>query len=268
MFFSRNLTAILILFSFCTFAVKAQNNEPVKASSASVLVVPFQPSMYYTNNDQYICKASNLTPGELNLTIRSSVAASMLGNLSEKYNSNAISEKKGNKAGSDVEMLYSITRYLVEEKPLSAFYKKTSDKNKSNLFAAKHTENEPEYLNPAKPNLKKHKYYKAQITDTTKLALISANYKVNYILFIDNFEMETHFKDCIEMQKNISKRDLYVHYTLLSPKGKFLDGGVVCMTYESNSNDVKEIMKNTLPPISSMIMTEVKEVINTSALKY
>ena len=247
----------LLLLVLPILGMKAEDEKENQKTDNGVLVIPFNPSMYFCAGDQFICQASNITPAELNKTIRAGVASSMMDKLYGSFPANAISEKSDvpNKK-SDVEELYSIAQYSLEDKPMLAYYNKNSSSYPTkSIFKHK---DEPEYLNPAKPNLKKHRYYKAHFSDTSRLGTVLRHYKVNYVLFIDHFEMETRFKDCVDMHNNVSARDLYVHYTLLNAKGEFKDGGVVCMTYQSTSNNAQELMKNTLPSLSAMILQEIK----------
>ncbi len=251
---------LVLSISVLAFLSMKSNSEKIdKASKGGILVIPFSTSMYFNDNDQFICQASNMTPGELVKHIRMGVAGSMLDKLYGNYPSDTVSEISTSKKKSDVDVLYSIANYSLEEKPLLAYYRKSTETANKNFFTKIGSrKNEPEYLNPAKPNLKKHRYFKVSFRDTATYQKVVSSYEVNYVLFIDHFEMETHFKDCVEMHGNISTRDMYVHYTLLDAKGKFKDGGVVCITYQSSTNNAQEIMKGTLPDLSGMILQEIK----------
>src|SRR5438874_1726589 len=58
----------------------------IKPGKAFILVVPFSPKMYFNNGDHFICKAGNMTPGELSDVIRRSLSSTMKKNLSLYYN--------------------------------------------------------------------------------------------------------------------------------------------------------------------------------------
>ncbi len=248
----------LLAFGFLSMNFKDGNHSTM--AKGGILVIPFHPSMYFNSNDQFICQANNITPAELSSRIRAGVCGSMLDKLYGNYPSDTISSSGGSKIRSDVDRLYGIANYGLEEKPILAYYNKVmpGTKGEKSIFNFNNKKNEPEYLNPAKPNLKKHRYYKVSFKDTATYRNIIGKYGVSYVLFIDHFEMETSFKDCVEMHNNVSKRDLYVHYTLLDDKGKFKDGGVVCLTYQSSSNNVQELLKGTLPDLAGMILQEIK----------
>ncbi|MCX6352935.1 MAG: hypothetical protein NTX03_13925 [Bacteroidetes bacterium] len=268
--FSLYTTTILVFGLFFLSVTKIYSGDDKKevttkpATEGNIVVLPFQPSMYFNAGDNFICQANNITPGELNKMIRTGIANNMVGDLSLSYNAKHLSDQvQENQKTSDLDLLYRYARYSLEKKPLIAFYKNDNDEDGiSNMFGLAKKENAPQYLNPAKPNLKSHNYFKARFANDTLITSFSKANNVSYYLFIDHFEMETHFKDCHDMQKNVSKRDLYVHYTLLNAENKFVDGGVVCYTYQSGSNNAKELIKNTMPVLSGMIMHEVKEKIS------
>jgi hypothetical protein len=266
----------VLLISLCTTQIKAQEvndstdiNEAGlpqrKEASKQVLVIPFQPSMYFVTNDAFICKASNMKPSQLNLHIRSSLADKMSGAVSEDYKSGRVNDNsEGSGAISDVESIYKMTKYTVENKPLVSYYKTPEEKNSKNLWGMKGEEGKkhvPDFLKPKKVSMNSHKYYKATMENKEQVAYLVKKYNVSSFLFIDHFEMETHFKDCTALQDQVSKRDIYVHFTVLDEEGKYKDGGVVAMSFVSNSNDIKDILKNSLPSISKMIMTQVKSVL-------
>lgn len=267
----KHLSAVTLIILSClaffsTSWKPAKNggngNEDIAVNN-KILVIPYHPSMYFCNNDQFICKASNTTPGELNKMIRNSLAYTMQSDLSEYFFVNQISEKETENGKSDVENLYSITRYREESRPLVAYYRNKQEPDAKNLWGLRPEKKEKDaqvfITNPEDPNLKKkHRYYRAEFLDSTVISRFSQNYGVQYFLFIDHFEMQTHYKDCVSQGDQASKRDLYVHYTLLDAGRNFIDGGVVCSTYESSTNDIKEIMKNNLGVISSMIISQIK----------
>ena len=237
-----------------------QVNTDTNATAGSVLVIPFQTNQYFVNNDAFICKGSNMKSGELNMHIRRSLAAKMVGEVAGVDRTSSIDDKRDLEGLSDAERIYKITQYVAENKPLVAWYQEKPVKNSSNLwgFGKESTANAPKYLNPKNPKGSKHLYYRAQFMKPEIVAKLSKQYGVKTYLFLNHFEMTTHFKDCTDLQNQVSQRDIYVHYTILDANGKFKDGGVVCTSFHSNTNDIKEILKNTLPSISSMIINQVK----------
>lgn len=264
----KHLSTFTFLFLSCVILLSISWKPADKAGETNteenkILVIPYHPSMYFCNNDQFICRASNTTPGELNKMIRNSLAHTMQGDLAEHFYVNNISEKENEDGMSDVEKLYSITKYREESKPLVAYYRNKQEPDAKNLWGLKPEKKDKNaqvfITNPEDPNLKKkHRYFRVEFTNDSVISRFSQNYGVKYFLFIDHFEMETHYKDCVAQGEQTSKRDLYVHYTLLDASRNFIDGGVVCSTYESNTNEIKEILKNNLGVISSMIISQIK----------
>ena len=89
------------------------------------------------------------------------------------------------------------------------------------------------------------------------LTKLSEKYGTDLFVFLNQFEMKTHYDDCLDLALKIYKRELKVHYSIFDATGKQLYGDVAVVYFPSNSNDIIEIMSRNFPKISDYIAKTV-----------
>ncbi|MGZ5303476.1 MAG: hypothetical protein ACXWDO_05150, partial [Bacteroidia bacterium] len=85
--------------------------------------------------------------------------------------------------------------------------------------------------------------------------------KAKYAVFLSQFEMNTRFKNCMDLQHNVFQRDFYLHYTLLDSAGNYMDGGVVGSTFQSQTNDINVIMNKNMGMMTTLIAQRIRNKI-------
>jgi hypothetical protein len=252
-----------VLYSQVKDTPKDTAEKEVKQTKAeeksNILVIPFQPQMYNASGDQYICQKSRITPGELSDMIRRSLTSTLMYNMSDLYNVVEPPDDLRNK-NSDINVIYQITHYTTLYKKLKSYYKGYPPIKIGQIIA-------PSYMrwgtdcvndNSQAPNRGHHKYVKAEILRDSLFAGICKRNTSHYALFITQFEMTTRFKNCNDLQNQVFQRDIFIHYTLFDKTGKYIDGGVVGTTFQSNSNDATKILEKNLGVLTGLIIEEMR----------
>ena len=256
----RTLSFILLALLSCT-SLFAQNNKTGQAEHGdNILVVPFSPQMYTAVGDHFICKQSNMTPGELADMIRRTLVKTLDYNLSKYYNVFALEGEATPVRGSDLFNIYNITRVEEKQKKVKKYYKGYPMRKPWELFMSPEERwgHDCAQAESGKPNRKIRKYMNADITEDSIFHNICKKHDAAYVLYLTQFEMHTRFGNCLDMQRTVFQRDLFIHFTLLDNTGQYVDGGVVGTTFQSNSNDAKHILENNMGRLTSYIVGVVR----------
>ena len=235
-----------------TFSVHAGGRK-------SIVVIPFEPYQYFNDGDQFICQNNNITPAQLNGIIRKSLDKILVEGLSADFNARSISDTSYLNRKSDQAMIYSMTRYTMEDGKVLKGYSTNVDNNKlKTIFNIGGKTRNEDYVSSTRDVKRRHRYFKASFISDSVAGVISQRYNENYFLFISHFEMETSYKDCHDMANNAFQRNMYVHYTFIDAKNNFIDGGVVCVVFKSSDKEINDILEKNFGILSTMIIDQIK----------
>jgi hypothetical protein len=249
-----SMRGLLFIISLAIVAYSpAQAKENEDTTKANILVVPFMPQMYVATGDYFICKKSALTPGQLSEMMRKSLSATLVHNLGEYYNTVEIPGYYQPNSYNDVSLMYKSIKINYKRQKIKAYYKSAPTRG---IFASGNKKWGSDCINSDSetPGKKRHKFADAVISNDSVFSEVCEKNKAAYVLLITQFEMYTRFKTCLDLQENIYQRDFYVHYVLYTKDGKKVDGGVVATTWESTSNNAKEIMEQNLSTLSGLMI--------------
>jgi hypothetical protein len=95
------------------------------------------------------------------------------------------------------------------------------------------------------------------VTDTSWLRKIAGHYESDILLSINQFEIKTNYNSCMDISKGIYRREVHVHYTLMTASGKRLTGNIAIAAFASNENRVEDISEKVFPLVAQDIATLV-----------
>ncbi|MGZ5243239.1 MAG: hypothetical protein ACXWEY_01605 [Bacteroidia bacterium] len=255
----------IFILAFLSFLQPVKDNKPqVPEEKDFVLVIPFSPQMYTGNGDHFICKTSDVTPGELTTIFRSASAGLLINAIgNENLSSTGLSDGSTSDKKSDVSKLYDIAYYEKSDKKLIGYIKNYPEFNMKQRLSPSHVRFGTDCVNKnsPKPNEKKHSYREVKINDNDLFYNILKKNKAKYAVFLSQFEMNTRFKNCMDLQHNVFQRDFYLHYTLLDSAGNYMDGGVVGSTFQSQTNDINVIMNKNMGMMTTLIAQRIRNKI-------
>jgi len=254
-----SIALFFCLFSLSFLRVQNDTSSVHSEKEISIVVIPFEPNEYFNDGDQFICQNNNITPAQLDGVIRRSLEKILVEDLSVSYKSRKISDSTKKNRKSDLELLYAHTSYSLEDKPLKGYSSNVENNGLKSVLNFGGRKKSGDYVSDTK-DLKKrqHRFFKAQLISDSSTGAISKKYNEDYYLFISHFEMETRYKDCHDMANNAFQRDIYVHYSLIDSKSNYVDGGVVCVTFQSSDKEIDKILEKNFNLISNMIIDQIK----------
>jgi hypothetical protein len=233
---NKYLSILCLLFS--TIAADGALPDSVRQS---VLVVPYNRMMHLSDSDIDIAQGSDMDMSAMRESLRNGLITSLNRNFAEVYNVKESSRSfvKDDDGGMDVlyhSLLYESDSIYPLQNPAR--------------FAVKDTNT----IKDIKKLKKESKYINVQINDQYLIADLSKKYEADYIIFLNEIDIKTHFDDCLNLALKIYRRDIKVHYSIFDKSGKQVYGDVAVAYFDSNSNDVQEIIEKNFPAISNYVI--------------
>jgi len=236
-----------------------------------VLLIPFPTQMYLSDSDREIAEESEVSYEALRAQFRMGLDISFAVRLQELYGDHSLLRDTNERASSDLNAIYRNTRYnyaftpakeaemkaeeVEGEKGLSGLLGKKKKKDpepapQRGLFGEEVEEVKPAADDPGS-------YMHAYLRDSSQLMSLYEAYGTELFLFLNQFEIDTRFDDCIDFDNKIYNRELKVHYDLYRYDGKLLDGGVLITTFPSSVNSVNEITRKYFPNMTDSFREKI-----------
>lgn len=250
---------MVYMLSFPLYAQKDSVTQAIVAEE-NIILIPFDPTQVHSSGEYFILKSGDITANQFVGRIRSDFYSAVNEYMQDDYNIINIFRTKSKERQADLRKLYQITSYDEIMQPVKAY---VPNKPPFKLALTKNDRWGTDCISATEntPDARKHRYARPKFNDSIAVRNISKKYNAGYFLFIDHFEMATRYSNCLDMQRNVFQRDLFVHYAIMDADGKFVDGGVVGTTYESNTNDLQTIIDYNFTNLAFMLIDEVVKII-------
>ncbi|MDX5320382.1 MAG: hypothetical protein LPK45_04775 [Bacteroidota bacterium] len=251
----KRLLALLVISSYSFLAFGQQSTLDVPDSvinrdstkQIKLLIVPFNPAMYFSDADKDIGEITNVEPKEVRNRVNSSLESTVSEELNLYYEAKSLSKQKD--ALDDLDLIYGSIDYA----PTEIVEPETEKKPALKGFKDR--------LNPKEddPNQEKdpETYMDIAFADGRLMEYITSKYEVDYVIFFNQFEIRTDYKNCIDLQLRQYYREIKVHYTVLSKDGKKISGDVISIPYHSNENNLSVIVQENFGQISNQLLDRI-----------
>ena len=133
----------------------------------------------------------------------------------------------------------------VNDKKKSLFEKKTAE-DKAPLYIT--TRGDDKFMNAA---ISDKKYFSELMTANT----------CNYLVSINQLEFKTNYSSCIDLSRQVYRRELIIHYSIWDSNAKLIGGNFLVVYFPSNINKPQEIAEKTFKSISVTLLTQLKEAL-------
>lgn len=235
-----------------------------------VLIIPFDPHLYFSDADDEIAKASNIPRVKVREVFRRRLDA-----LLDPPGYEVIHLMGGRSVDSllDLNKIYSSVTYNYKEILESEYYSPLENHAEIDI-------EEPEekaggtgvkgWMNKQKERLTqeetvaagKHekfegKYFGVQVRNPNFFEYFEKKYSVDYYIFINEFEVMTDYEHCLDRSAQNYQREFVVHYSIFDKKGEQFAGNKFKVYYPSNSNDVMKIVADNVGKISQRILNDL-----------
>lgn len=254
------LKTFYLLFSVLFSLSLAAQESSVKAESDSknmfltqgkrVLLFPFEETMYMSDgSDKELVDSSALSQKEFAEKLRTDFDIALFHALKGTgkacisfHNSNNEGVRKDlNKVRASIAYKYVALNTVVKGK------EKKPAKPNGQLTDTKETG--PKYMNAAvEPDDKE---------GNRIMEVISKKYDSSYLIFINQFEIKYDAKDAAEMVYDMQRRQIKVHYTIMSPDLKQVAGGIAKVSMPRSVVNSKMIEQKYFPELCNQIINSI-----------
>lgn len=242
----RKLVFLLLLF--ISFSAIGQKNDSLPERKISVLVIPYMPAMHLSDADQDIAEESQMDIAEVRTTFRNGIVKKMNQQFAEVYDAEIPNRSFVSNNDGDMDMIYHSLAFEQDS---------TSPAKDPKRFAVVDT------AITGKKTKKKDidkTYINAVPRDPQLLPDFSKKYSADYFIILNEFDIKTHFEDCIDLALKIYRRDLKIHYSIYNKRGERLYGDVAVIHFPSNENNVDKIIDQNFPKIADYVFNSLKKV--------
>lgn len=247
------IISILVICCSKSMAQQSDTNQQHR-----ILIIPFQPEYYLSDAEQDIMQQTHKTPDEYRAYFRRVLDLKIEASLSTIIPCNSLMQDTSKSVRNDLEHYYSKAA-LKYEFPIASKQNK-SMKSKSDVTS---NEIENQHSAPQYATIKGDtKFMNSTVPDTAFYKSLLTKYHADFLLSINQFEIKTNYKSCIDIANRIYRRELMIHYSLLDANGKVVQGNFVTTYFPSNSNRDTEIAERTFPKLAEQIKLKVIERLN------
>ena len=242
---------LLILLVIGSFITKAQDS-----ASTKILLLPFNPDMYLSDIEQDIIKNTKMTPNEYRAYFRRALDLKIQGQLKSYRPTVSLMSDQDGEDKKELREFYSQAGYSYME-PVGKGVGKVMDKKKG-LFEKKTTEEKaPLYITTRGDD----KFMNAAVSDKNYFNGLMTAYNCNYMVSVNQLEFKTNYSSCIDLSRQLYRRELIVHYSIWDASTKLIGGNFLVVYFPSDVNKPQEIADKTFKSISESLLTQLKEAL-------
>lgn len=241
-------TLFTLFLLFVSNLLFAQENYSIKASdenaSADYILLPFDPNYYMSDVEVEIGQYNKMKSIEIREYFREELDRKLFVTIKNKKQIKSMLMSGGNNTIKDLSFVLESVKY--EYVPLEILPTNKNEKIKK--------------INTGQLDKKSStqaKYMRATCANKEVFDELFKKNNSNYIISINQFEIKNSFTDQIEIQQNVHKRKINVHYNILDKNGKTIYGGIASSEFANNVLDIKEIAKLNFGKISEEIFSHL-----------
>ena len=237
---------------------------PLNKQAQRVLVIPFDPYLYFSDADNDIAWQSNIPAQNVRYIFRSSLNAIIDPKGFETINPlrGAFQDKQD-----ELDRIYRSVSYQYQPLAYSP-YNPVPATEKSNTGPLAWIQKQKKKFSPRpSPEIAGNtsaakyagKYYATKVKDPDLLRYFNQHYAVDYYLFLSQFEIHTDYTNCLDRTQNDFTREFLVHYTLIDNQGTLIAGNKVKVSYISHVNDIEKIIRDNLNKMAQRILADLPQ---------
>jgi LysM repeat protein len=226
-----------------------------------VLVVPFDPYLYFSDADDEIAAVSKMNRTKVRQAFRKRLNAYL---EPKGYQTIHLLGGTSKDSTTDLNKIYSSITYTYDDVMMKAVRpeeKPDAQQTKGNV--KKQTKNFD--LSPQAATLQSRsmlakdegKYFSVKIKDANFFPFFNHKYKPDYYIFISQFEVKTNYENCLDRARQNYQRDFVTHFSIFDKSGAQISGGRLKSNYESGTNNLEKILSDNIPTLANKIMAEL-----------
>ena len=224
-----------------------------------VLVIPFDPYLYFSDADDEIAARSNMPRNKIREVFRRRMNALL---NAEGYETIHLIGGRSKDSISDLNKIYGSVTYNYQQSitnPSSRYVAQKEvavSKNKSWISKQK---DKVAGTEDAKYELPQDnaKYFGVIVRNQDFYNYFSAKYSIDYYIFINQFEVKTNYENCLDRAALNYERTFTTHFSIFDATGKQIAGNSFKTHYNSNGNYIYQIVSDNIPKITERILSEL-----------
>jgi len=230
-----------------------------QAGSPSVMIIPFDPNMYFSDADEQLSKYNQKSLKEVRTLFRYGLNINVNAKIMSLYETRPLLTDTAESAVEDLYQIYQGISYFKDKSipvPESESNKMNDSGEKKKLLAMlkkNDGESEAQRASSLKEPDVRHEYMNVRIHDKRMLPYLKEKYGTELFVFINQFDLVTNYEHCLDRATNTFERDIKVHFSVLDYTGKQWAGDVAIAHFPSNTDDMTEIMRNNFPIIADYL---------------
>jgi murein DD-endopeptidase MepM/ murein hydrolase activator NlpD len=228
-----------------------------------ILVVPFDPYLYFSDADDEIARHSKIPRQNVRHVFRGRLNAML---APEGYETINLLGGVYRDSVSELSTLYKSLSYGYQDNKQSRY-------NHQPVVKAKERENALEWVKRKKDDLNikggqpatvpvaqdENKHFGVKVKDPKFFSHFNGQYGIDYYVFINQFEVKTNYENCLDRASWNYERDFLVHYSIYDSKGELVSGNKVKVPYQSNMNDVQRIVSDNMPNMAKRVLSDLPQ---------
>ncbi|SIQ51221.1 LysM peptidoglycan-binding domain-containing protein [Pontibacter lucknowensis] len=228
-----------------------------------ILVVPFDPYLYFSDADDEIARHSKIPRQNVRHVFRGRLNAML---APEGYETINLLGGVYRDSVSELSTLYKSLSYGYQDNKQSRYNHQPTVKAKERENALDWVKRQKEKVNirggqPATVPVAQdeNKHFGVKVKDPKFFSHFNGQYGIDYYVFINQFEVKTNYENCLDRASWNYERDFLVHYSIYDSKGELVSGNKVKVPYQSNMNDVQRIVSDNMPNMAKRVLADLPQ---------
>lgn len=238
------------------------------SSRKQILVIPFDPYLYFSDADDEIAAKSNMQRTKVREIFRRRLNTLL---IAPGYETIHLLGGKNNDSLTDLNKIYSSVSYnyqatlknpnSIESQTAQASAATTNKstkkgswvKNSVGTITGTNNDVPSEYSTPADNG----KYFGVAVRNPDFFNYFDEKYSIDYYIFINQFEVKTNYQHCLDRAALNYERTFVVHYSIFDANGKQIAGDKFKVHYNSNNCYVYQIVSDNVPEMAQKILNQL-----------
>lgn len=232
-------------------------------STKRILVIPFDPYLYFSDADDEIAAVSHISRTKVRQAFRRRLNAYL---EPKGYETIHLLGGQVKDSTTDLNRIYSSISYTYDNVMMTGLRTEEQTRPQTGTGSGtlkKGTKNESSSPHPpsleSRASLAKDdgKYFAVKIKDPNFFPFFDGKYKPDYYIFVSQFEVKTNYENCLDRARQNYERNFVTHFSIFDKTGTQISGGRLKSNYESGTNSIEKILADNIPAIAERIMGEL-----------
>lgn len=258
------ILAVLFVVPHVGFSQETTTGEAVDdipTTKNNVLIVPFEPKMYFSDIDSDLGQGSDMNFHEIKAKFRAELDKNIFLALKTLYNPLSFYTIDQQQALKELGYIYNSIGYKYEIVEPAVVEKENKAKKMLKKIKKKE-EKTPQEAKIQKGEIvsqvdNREKFMKTIISNEKLIPNLNKQYNAQYYIFINQLDIKKSADDQYKAAEELYKREVKVHFTIFDNNGKEVNSGLLISRFNSNINDIDKIIRVHFPLLAEQIVASI-----------